>query len=241
MGFAAAAAMSLHGAEVAIVDRDEARAKAAAARLGDGATALVADALDSRALEDAIAEAAGPARLDILVNVVGMTHFSLLDETSVEAFQDELNLNLTHVFVAAAAVARLAREDGRGGAIVHIGSVAGLRGAPAHGAYGAAKAALSALTRTMALEWAPRGIRVNCIAPGIIRTDRMQGTPELDAVVADIVPLGRRGTQDEIGGVVLFLVSDLASYITGQTIIVDGGVMSTFPLPNPTWPGKLFG
>jgi 3-oxoacyl-[acyl-carrier protein] reductase len=82
---------------------------------------------------------------------------------------------------------------------------------------------------------------VNCIAPGIVKTDRMVGTPELDALVAEIVALRRRGTQDEIGGVVLFLVSDLASYITGQILVVDGGAMSEFPLPNPTWPGFLFG
>jgi NAD(P)-dependent dehydrogenase (short-subunit alcohol dehydrogenase family) len=242
MGLASALALRRHGASVAILDRDRGRAERAAALLGDETPAFVIDALDSIALEFAVSEVASRlGGLEILVNVVGMTHFSTLDATSVDAFRSEFELNLTHVFVAASAFARLPSECSSGRAVVHIGSSAGLRSAPSHGAYGAAKAALAALTQTMAVEWASRGIRVNCIAPGIVKTDRMVGTPELDALVAEIVPLRRRGTQDEIGSVVLFLVSDLSSYITGQTVVVDGGVMSEFPLPNPTWPGSLFG
>jgi NAD(P)-dependent dehydrogenase (short-subunit alcohol dehydrogenase family) len=241
MGFASASALHEHGARVAVVDIDADRVKRAAERLGGDTPALVVDVRQSEELEAAVARAAEAlGGLDILVNVVGMTTFSLLEDTSADAFRAELEQNTTHVLVAARAFARLP-DAGRKRAIVHIGSVAAMRGAPAHGAYGAAKSALGALTQTMALEWAARGIRVNCIAPGIIKTDRMAGTPELDDVVAGIVPLGRRGKQEEIAAVVLFLVSDLASYVTGQTLVVDGGVMSTFPLPNPTWPGDLFG
>ena len=107
--------------------------------------------------------------------------------------------------------------------------MSGLQSAPHHAAYGAAKAGLVSLVRTMAVEWAPHGIRVNCIAPGSIITPRIPDTPELrEQTSQGLIPMKRRGTTDEIGKAAVFLLSDLASYVTGHTLPVDGGWMSAF-------------
>jgi NAD(P)-dependent dehydrogenase (short-subunit alcohol dehydrogenase family) len=124
-------------------------------------------------------------------------------------------------------------DQGTGGRIAVVASVSGLYGAPNHGAYGAAKAGLMDLVRTMAVEWGPQGIRVNAVAPDMIATPRMLETrsrADMDATaVADNAPLGRFGDPEEIAGPLVFLVSDLASFMTGQTLVVDGGQRAAFP------------
>jgi NAD(P)-dependent dehydrogenase (short-subunit alcohol dehydrogenase family) len=245
MGRVSAEVLAVAGASVALVDvdREPVEAVAESIRGGGGtATALVADVCRpdeaGRVVQDA-ADALGD--LDTLVNVVGGASWSDLASMPDEMFGHELRLNLQQVFNTAAAFARTLKERAHGGTIVSISSVSGMEAAPGHGAYGVAKAGLMALTKTMAIEWGPLGIRANCIAPGAIRTDRVPGTEKLETVLADIVPIGRRGDQLDIAKVVLFLVSDLSTYVTGQTIVADGGVMNTFPLPTRKSPGNLFG
>src|SRR5262249_32623810 len=122
--------------------------------------------------------------------------------------------------------------QGTGGAIVSVASVSGLSAAPLHGAYGAAKAGLISLTKTLAVELAASGIRVNAVAPGAIATPRALAmtSPERRAESARAIPMGRWGEPEEIAKAVTFLASDLASYITGQTLVVDGGATVQFPL-----------
>jgi NAD(P)-dependent dehydrogenase (short-subunit alcohol dehydrogenase family) len=180
------------------------------------------------------------APVDVLVNVVGgmrRHHWGALDEMPWDALVDLLWTNLAAPATASRVVAAGLREHGKPGAIVHIASVAGLTGMPYGAIYGAAKAAVINLTRSMAVEWGPSGIRVNAVAPGTIVTPKLgrerfdrsgpddDGTPS-GPDAAHVVPLRRRGTPDDVAGVVTFLLSDLASYVSGQTIVVDGGMLA---------------
>jgi NAD(P)-dependent dehydrogenase (short-subunit alcohol dehydrogenase family) len=171
------------------------------------------------------------------VNVVGgmrAQHWArLLDDGTAERFDDVLQLNLRTSLVGSTTVARRLVEQGTGGSIVNIVSAAGLVSMPYGAAYGAAKAALVNLIRTMAVEWGRHGIRVNGVAPGSIRVARIgrerydtAETDELRERVRQVVPLGRRGDADDIAGAVLYLVSDLASYVSGHVLVVDGGAQA---------------
>lgn len=171
--------------------------------------------------------------VDGLVNVVGgmrAHHWGALDELPRAAIDDVLAMNLMAPVTASRAVAARLRHHGRPGAIVHIASVAGLTGMPYGALYGAAKAALVNLTRSMAVEWGPFGLRVNAVAPGTIATAKI-GRERFDGETtgddgAHVVPLRRRGTPDDVAGVVTFLLSDLAGYVSGQTLAVDGGMLA---------------
>lgn len=186
----------------------------------------VVDVTDLDALGDAID--AGGAELgppDLVVNVVGGAtpeHWHRLTEQPIESFDHLLTTNLRYAFVACRHVARNLIERGAPGAMVNISSIAS-RGQPLLGAYGAAKAGLDSLTRTMAMEWGRHGIRVNAVAPGTVNTPRSGREPdEVDPQAASIT-LRRRGRPDDIADVAVYLLSDLARYVTGQTIDVDGG------------------
>jgi NAD(P)-dependent dehydrogenase (short-subunit alcohol dehydrogenase family) len=234
MGKASSEILSRVGVSVAVLDIDAARAKTVAdAIAGRGGTAVPfsADVLDFKQAPSVIAAAADAlGGLDILVNIVGMAGWAPAIDMTEDVFELDLSRNLRYQFWWSQAFARRLGDQGQGGAIVSIASVSGLRGAPKHAAYGAAKAGLMALTRTLAVEWADRGIRVNAIAPGSIKTDRMQGGPDAGER-NNVIPMGRRGDQTEIAKAVLFLTSDLASYVTGHTLVLDGGVMAKFPFP----------
>lgn len=245
MGRVSAELFALAGCSVALVDVDREPVDAVAASIcgrGGTATALVADVCQPDEADRVVRAAADAlGDLDIFVNVVGGASWSDLVSMPDEMFGHELRLNLQQVFSTAAAFARTLSERAHGGTIVSISSVSGMEAAPGHAAYGVAKAGLMALTKTMAIEWGPLGIRANCIAPGAIWTDRVPGTEQLETILADIVPIGRRGNQFDIAKVVLFLASDLSTYVTGQTLVADGGVMNIFPLPTRVSPGNLFG
>lgn len=171
-------------------------------------------------------------RIDILVNVAGGTTANswgpMIDKTS-EQWDITQMLNLKYCYLTGRTVARHLLEVRRGGAIVNIASMSAYS-APNHAAYGAAKAGLIALTRSMALEWAAHGIRVNAISPGPIDTPRSRArfTEEINRQYNEILPLGRKGRPDEIASAVLFLASDLASYVTGHNLLVDGGCTIRF-------------
>ena len=228
IGSAMLDAVARAGADVGIitfVPEHAATSVAHAESLGVRAAAVVLDVTDEATLVAGIAElAAQLGRFRHLVNVVGG---SLADdwhrsaEYDMDAFDRLVGRNLRYVVVSCREVARELLAAGEEGSIVNLSSAAA-RGTPLLGAYGAAKAALESFGRTMALEWAPKGIRVNAVAPGTIRTPRA-GTTDMADAAAQEIPLGRRGAPEDIANAALFLLSDLASYITGVTLAVDGG------------------
>ena len=176
------------------------------------------------------------APLDILINNAGIGGSKALDATTDADWQRFLDTNLTSVF-------RLCRDVGRklrrpGGRIVNIASVFGLTGFPGSLAYSVAKAGVAQLTRQIAVDLAPEGVRVNAIAPGVIETEMTRRRMDTDAwyrlVMCDATPAGRSGTPADIAGVAAFLCSEDAAFVTGQVIEVDGGWLQTKYLPPGT-------
>ncbi len=163
-------------------------------------------------------------RLDILVNNAGITRDNLLMRMKEEEFDDVININLKGVFNCIKAVSRPMMKQ-RSGTIINISSVVGVLGNPGQANYVAAKAGVIGLTKSSARELAARNITVNCVAPGFTETDMTQDlSDELKSAMLAQIPLNRMGTASEIAKVVLFLASDAASYMTGQTLHVDGGM-----------------
>jgi 3-oxoacyl-[acyl-carrier protein] reductase len=225
IGLAIARALHGAGASVAIHGRDLARAQAVAGELGERATAVAADVTtpDQVAAAWALAEAAlGP--ITVLVNNAGLTRDNLLIRLGEDDWDAVLDANLKGAFLTMRLAAKGMMKR-KGGRIINISSVVGLIGNKGQANYAASKAGLIGLTKAVAKEYASRNILVNCIAPGYIETD-MTGAlpPEASAALLSAIPLGRWGQPEEIAGAVLFLASDLARYITGQVLVVDGGM-----------------
>lgn len=220
------------GCHVAIADRELDRAERVAAEVGTRVDALpiAIDVLDDAALVAMVARVErdfGP--LDGMVTVIGMAAWASLLDTDFETWDLDHRRNLRFFFVAAREVARHLIARGAPGAIACVGSMDGARAAPYHGSYGAAKAGLSNLVKTMSNEWAPHGIRANVVAPGAIITPRVPHMGDMEATYFDRIPLKRRGTPEDIAGALVFLLSDMASYITGETLGVDGGILAAYP------------
>ena len=192
---------------------------------GRRVSAVVADVTDESALVEALARiTAELGTIRHLVNVVGgnlADDWFRAAEYDMAAFDRVVGRNLRYAVVSCREVARGLMAAGVGGSVVNISSVAA-RGTPLLGAYGASKAGLESFSRTMAMEWAPHGIRVNLVAPGTIKTPRA-GQGDMADAAARSIPLRRRGEPREIADAALFLLSDLASYVTGHTLVVDGG------------------
>jgi NAD(P)-dependent dehydrogenase (short-subunit alcohol dehydrogenase family) len=231
MGEATARLLARLGAEVALLDIEIERAervKAAVEETGVRAFAVQADVTDETSLVAAMARVErefGP--LDGLVTIIGMAAWSPLAQMTAEIWDQDHNRNLRYVFLAGREFARSLIARGTPGSLVTIASVDGIRSAQNHGSYGAAKAGLVNLVRTMAQEWAPHGIRANCVAPGGVVTPRIPlRSAEEEAEGMALVPMKRRGTTQEIANAVTFLLSDMATYITGQTLAVDGGYLA---------------
>jgi NAD(P)-dependent dehydrogenase (short-subunit alcohol dehydrogenase family) len=223
LGFAA------FGARIAVVEIDEDRARLTAAEIeadGGQAVALVTDVRDGEAVARAAAATVERfGAVDILVNNVGGTFRAPFLEVAEKGWDALLRANLKSVFHGTRAVAPRMIAQGRGGSILNIVSIEGGRAAPLFAAYAACKAAIINFTQTMALELGPHRIRVNAIAPDICLTEGL--APLLgDAERARhewIVPLGRAAVPEDIAGAAIFLASDLAVYVTGVTLHVDGG------------------
>ena len=240
IGRATALLLADAGADVVVADLDRSRADAVrdeASARGVKAFAVSGDVtVDAGAQEvvRAAVEAHG-GRLEVVINIVGLAAWTTLLELDDATWQLDLSRNLTHHLYVGRAAARHMISQGDGGRIALVASVSGIYGAPNHGAYGAAKAGAMGLARTMAQEWGHHGIRVNAVAPDMIATPRVRGAFEaqgtdVTATARDEgVTLGRFGEPEEIAGALVFLVSDLSSFITGQTLIVDGGVRAAFP------------
>lgn len=212
------------GFRVAVWDVDPAAADAVAAELGQAARAATVDVADEASVEAAL-DALGEAPA-LVVNNAGTVRFGPLLTLSREDWQAVVDVNLTGTFLVARCAARRMAEAG-GGAIVNISSVNGISAAPNAGAYTSTKAAVIRLTEHMALEWAPAGIRVNAVAPGLIHagmSDPIYADPEVRELRQSKVPLGTLGTADDVAAAVLFLASEKAGYVTGQTLAVDGGL-----------------
>lgn len=231
IGAGIATCLAQHGCIVYVGDIDEDAARTRAASLqtkGVGVKLDVADEATAKAVVAEIVRAHGG--LEILVNNAGVVCTGPSDKVSRQEWDRLIGVNLTGVFncVQAAVPAMLGR---RGAAMVNIASVSAEKGGGAFGNtwYGATKAAVVAITKGLARELGPRGVRVNAISPGIIETDMVRHllTPEVRERFMPRFPLGRFGNEADIANVALFLVSDAASFVTGETIAVDGGFLRT--------------
>lgn len=163
-------------------------------------------------------------KISILVNNAGITRDGLMMRYSVEDWDAVIDTNLRGAFVASQAVIRPMMKE-RKGSIVHVSSIVGLTGNAGQAAYCAAKAGLIGLTKSMARELAARNIRVNAVAPGFIETDMTHElTPDQKQAILGSIPLGRTGKPEEIADAVVYLASSASNYVTGQVIVVDGGM-----------------
>ena len=237
MGEATCRLVSSLGGHVAVADNSQERAEAVAGELAaQGAKPFVFDALDDDALVAGIAKVQREfGALDGFVSIIGMSGWAPLIDMTPEVWDLDHRRNLRYFFLAAREVARDMLERGTKGSIVCIGSVDGIGPAPNHAAYGAAKAGLINLAKSMAVEWSGRGIRVNIVASGGVVTPRIPfTTDEAEAQMMSGVPMRRRGRVEEIAKAATFLLSDMASYITGQALAVDGGytAATVFPTAN---------
>jgi len=216
------------GAHVAILGRDQARAQEVAATLtGNGrALGVRADVAVTREVEEAVAlveNGLGP--VDILVNNAGFTRDRVLVRMSESDWDAVLDVNLKGAFNTMRLVTRTMMKR-RWGRIINITSVIGLTGNRGQANYAASKAGLIGLTKAVARELASRNVLVNAVAPGFIDTELTRGLPEqARTALTDQIALGRLGTPGDVAGAVLFLASDLADYITGQVVVVDGGLV----------------
>jgi 3-oxoacyl-[acyl-carrier protein] reductase len=227
-GIGHAIARVLHdaGAKVAIVGRDRARAQGVAAELGERTVGVACDVADAAQVESALAEAEGAlGPIDILVNNAGLTRDNILLRLTESDWDTVLDANLKGAFHTTRAVIKgmMKRRSGR---IINITSIVGLIGNKGQANYAASKAGLIGFTKSIAKEYASRGVLANCIAPGFIETDMTGALPdEARATLLEDIALGRLGRPEDVAGAVLFLASDLASYITGQVLVVDGGMV----------------
>lgn len=223
IGAAIAAALAEAGYRVGVLDRAAEAAQAVAAELPH-AVALAADVSDEASVQAALDRFG--ATPDVLVNNAGIVRFGPLAELALEDWRAVVDVNLTGCFVTARAVARRMLADG-GGAIVNVTSMNGVAPGPNAGAYGASKAGVALLTQQMALEWGPHGVRVNAVAPGLIdagMSTPIYADPEMREARESKVPLGRLGRAEDVARAVLFLASEESAYVTGQNLLVDGGV-----------------
>jgi 3-oxoacyl-[acyl-carrier protein] reductase len=226
IGLAIARAMHGAGAKVAIVGRDAERARAVAAELGERTAGVGCDVAVAEQVEAALAaaeSALGP--IDVLVNNAGLTRDNILLRLSDADWDAVLDANLKGAFHTTRAVIKgmMKRRSGR---IINVTSIVGLVGNKGQSNYAASKAGLIGFTKSVAKEYAGRGILANCIAPGYIETDMTSGLPDAaKATLLQDIALGRLGRPEDVAGAALFLASDLAAYITGQVLVVDGGMV----------------
>jgi len=244
IGKGIAVRLAEHGADVAVLDIDAARVEQAVAAVeaaGRRALPHVVDVMDTDALTDAVhATAAAFGRLDICVNNAGGVTPRRFIEQSERSWRRHIDVNLVSVLAATSASAQHMITAGRGGSIVNVASIEATRAAPMFAIYGACKAAMVSFTRTMAIELAEHGIRVNGISPDWTRTPGNSGyrsgpvpdpLPDRSSERAErlqrYIPLGREGRSEECGDVAVFLCSAMASYVTGVFIPVDGGTWAS--------------
>ena len=226
IGRAIAETLAKSGARVAIVGRELQKARDAAAAVGNGAQGFACDVTDTGAVAKLVADVeAAFGSIDILVNNAGITKDNLVMRLKDEDWDAVLNANLRGAFAAIRAVSRgmMKRRSGR---IINVSSIIGIIGNKGQANYAASKAGLIALTKSVAKELGSRNILVNAVAPGFIETEMTAAmTPEAREGLGKQIALERLGTPQDVAATVAFLASDLASYITGQVLVVDGGMV----------------
>lgn len=240
IGRAVALAMAEAGAAVVLLDKDEPSCQATAAKVRQTGVRTLAVTCDianpeSVAAAERAARAIGPC--DILVNNAGILRPGPLATVSLDDWNVLLSVNLTGYLLCAQAFGKAMIERGRG-AIVHTASIAASNAQAFSGAYSVSKAGVLMLSRLLAVEWGPRGVRSNVLSPGLVRTPMSESFYQAPGVTerrAAAIPVGRIGTPEDMAQVVLFLASDRAGFVNGQEIIVDGGfehmLMSLVPRP----------
>lgn len=226
IGRAVAQALAESGARVAVVGRDKSRAEAVAAEIGRGAMGFAADVSDTNAVTALVTDVEKAfGGIDILVNNAGLTRDNLVMRLKDEDWDAVLDANLKGAFASIRAASRGMMKK-RSGRIINMASIVGLNGNKGQANYAASKAGLIALTKSVAKELGSRNILVNAIAPGFIETEMTAAmTPEARSALSGLIPLERLGRPEDIAAAVVFLASDHASYITGQVIVVDGGMV----------------
>lgn len=230
IGLGIARGLAAHGALVVVCGRDPATLEAAVAAIdaeGGRAEARTADMADEEQVKALAATVlARHGRVDALVNNAGVNpYFKPSEHTPLAEWSHLIAVNLTGVFLGCREFGRAMLEAGRG-SIVNVTSVAARVGLARGAAYCAAKGGVEAMTRSLALDWAPKGVRVNCLAPGYVETDLtagMRANEGLSAALMAKTPLGRFGTAGDMAGAALFLASDASLWMTGQSLVVDGG------------------
>ena len=228
IGFAAASALAEAGARLVLADRDAGVGAAAAKRIGHGAEFVLLDVTDRAGVRaTAAALIARLGQVDILVNSAGIARNTPAEETTDDEWREIMDINLNGTFWCCREFGRAMVARGKG-AIVNIGSMSGLivNKPQPQAAYNASKAAVHMLTKSLAAEWADKGVRVNAVAPGYIGTAltvRGMSNPVWKAAWLDNTPMHRVGEPEEIAAVILFLASDAASYVTGSVLSADGG------------------
>jgi NAD(P)-dependent dehydrogenase (short-subunit alcohol dehydrogenase family) len=226
IGRAVATALAGEGACVGLLARTREQCEEAAAEIGERAVALVADITDLAAVERAAAALHDRfGRPSVVVSAAGISPVRQRAEVhDPSAFSEIVHVNLVGAYLVARALAPSLFAGG--GSIVNVASTLGAQASPRLAGYGASKAGLIQLTRTLAREWADRGVRVNAVCPGYVETELTSAMLSVDHVRALIVgqtPLGRLATLDEVVDPILFMASDAASYVTGTALLVDGG------------------
>jgi NAD(P)-dependent dehydrogenase (short-subunit alcohol dehydrogenase family) len=235
MGEATSRLLADLGCNVAVLDvlpdRAE-RVAAAVSEKGVKGVPIIADVLDDDALVAAMAQAErelGP--LDGMATIVGMAHMASAVEVPMEIWDTDHRRNLRYIFLAARELAKRLIARGAPGSIACVASVDGLRASTHHAAYGSAKAGLIHLARSLSGEWAGQGIRFNVVAPGSMVTPRIGRKSEEDERRGmGLVPMKHRGDVDDIARALVFFLSDMSKYVTGQTLAVDGGFTAIGPI-----------
>ena len=234
IGYAIAARLAEAGAKVLVADKDATAAEAAAAKIGGDAIAIAADVSDEAAVKEMLAKAIETfGGVDIFVNNAGIYPTKMVLDSSKEDFEKVIHVNLMGAFLCAREAAKQMIAQGNGGKIINITSIDALHPSSAGLAfYDASKHGLWGFTKNLALELAPHNITVNAIAPGGVLTPGTGEGKPMDPTLAKItesflakIPMHRMADADEVGKVALFLASDMASYMTGSQVVVDGGTL----------------
>jgi NAD(P)-dependent dehydrogenase (short-subunit alcohol dehydrogenase family) len=231
IGLSIAQAMLSAGARVGVIGRNREKLASAVRTLSvqrQDIVGLQADVSDDTQLKTVIADALEAlGDIDVLVNSQGVIVIKPGEESDLADYHTIMNTNLKSVYFACTEVGKMMLKRGSG-AIINIASLASFRGLQRASLYAMSKHGVLALTKTLATEWAPRGVRVNAVAPGYFMTDITRGSlsPERKDAALRATPMGRFGDLPEIAGAAVFLASPAASFITGETIVVDGGFLA---------------
>jgi 2-keto-3-deoxy-L-fuconate dehydrogenase len=238
IGKATAKRLALHGAHAWVLDIDDASAKAAAEEIvqaGGRASSVACNIADAQSVSTAFASIANQGSIDILVNCAGISHIGTIETTTVEDFDRIFRVNAQGIFLCMQAAIKTMLGQSSGGVILNLSSLVAIVGIPERFAYSASKGAVRAMTLSVAKDYLDKKIRCNCISPARVHTPFVDGylkknypgkEKEMFAALEKTQPIGRMASPDEVAGLVVYLCSDLAGFLTGADIPFDGGVLN---------------